>query len=187
MSRFRIEPLSASTWDAYARFMERHNGVSGGCWCTWFHTMHSEKTFTAENNRALKHELVLQNRAHAALVLDGDDAVAWCQYGSPAELPNIYHRKEYEATLDLTPDYRTTCLFVDKGMRRSGMSRIALDGAVELIAAAGGGVVEAYPHDNDGAKVSNLYSGTRALFESAGFAYIRPKGSRNCVMRRTVR
>ena len=30
------------------------------------------------------------------------------------ELPNIYHRKEYEETLDRLPDYRITCIFVDK-------------------------------------------------------------------------
>jgi hypothetical protein len=34
---YRIEPLSAQTWDAFADLAERHNGVWGGCWCTWFH------------------------------------------------------------------------------------------------------------------------------------------------------
>ena len=43
--------------NAFARLMERHNGVFGGCWCTWFHTFHAEKTFTAEGNRALKERL----------------------------------------------------------------------------------------------------------------------------------
>jgi hypothetical protein len=36
-----------------------------------------------------------EGRAHAALVFDGDEAVAWCQYGTPAELPNIKHRTQY--------------------------------------------------------------------------------------------
>ncbi len=47
-------------------------------------------------------------------------------------------------------------------------------------------MVEAYPHDNNGAKVSVLYNGTRRLFEQAGFTYVRPKGTRNCVMRTVV-
>ena len=33
---------------------------------------------------------------------------------------------------------------------------------------------------------SFLYNGTRTLFERAGFAYERPKGQKNCVMRRVV-
>ena len=124
----------------------------------------------------------------AALVLDGDLAVAWCQYGTTEELPNIYHRKQYEAETDQWPDYRITCFFVDRAYRRRGMSVVALDGALRLIAQEGGGVVEAYPEDNGGRKTSAsfLYNGTRSLFEQAGFSYVRPKGKKNCVMRRVV-
>jgi len=113
--------------------------------------------------------LVKEGRAHAALVFDGDEAVAWCQYGAPEELPNIHHRKEYEAALDTPPDYRITCIFVDKKHRRKGVTATALRGAVDLIAQSGGGVVEGYPHDTGGQKVSVLYNGTRSLYEQAGF------------------
>jgi hypothetical protein len=112
--------------------------------------------------------------------------VAWCQYGTPAELPNIYHRKEYDALLEQLPDYRITCMFVDKKYRRKGLTAIALQGALDLIERAGGGVVEGYPHDNEGRKVSVLYNGTRRHFERAGFTYVRPKGTRNCLMRREI-
>jgi GNAT superfamily N-acetyltransferase len=188
MSEYKIKPLGPDTWDAFADLAERHNGVWGGCWCTWFHTMYAEKEHTAEGNRALKERLVSEGRAHAALVFDGDVAVGWCEYGTPEELPNIYHRKEYEAGLDRLPDYRLTCFFVDKRYRRSGVAAVALRGALDLIAQAGGGVVEAYPHDIADQKVSAsfLYNGTRSLFERAGFSYGRPKGTKNCVMSKTV-
>ena len=187
VTRYVVKPLDPETWDAFARLVERHNGVFGGCWCTWFHTFHGEKTFTAEGNRALKRRLVDEDRAHAALVFDGDEAVAWAQYGPPEELPNIHHRKEYEAALDSPPDYRITCIFVDKKHRRNGVTEVALRGAVELIAKDGGGIVEGYPHDTtDGRKVSVLYNATRSLLERVGFSYVRPKGKRNCVMRRVV-
>jgi GNAT superfamily N-acetyltransferase len=141
-----------------------------------------------EGNRARKERLVNEGRAHAALVFDGDVAVAWCEYGTPQELPNIYHRKEYEAGLDKLPDYRLTCVFVDKNCRGKGVAGVALRGALHLIAQAGGGVVEAYPQDTDGQKVSAsfLYNGTRSLFEQAGFRYDRSKGRYHCVMSTTV-
>lgn len=66
------------------------------------------------------------------------------------------------------------------------MSALALRGVLDLIAQAGGGMVEGYPHDTDGQKVSVLYNGTRSHFERAGFTYVRPKGMRNCVMRTEV-
>ncbi len=190
MSDYIVKPLGPDTWDAFERLGQRHNGVWNGCWCTWFHTFYAdkEKERTPESNRALKERLVKEGRAHAALVFDGAEAVAWCQYGTPEELPNIYHRKEYEAGLDRLPDYRLTCFFVDKKYRREGMAGVALDGALQLIAQAGGGVVEAYPHDTDGQKVSAsfLYSVTRSLFEQAGFSYVRSKGKNNCVMRKVI-
>ena len=54
MSDYVVKTLDTNTWDAFARLVERHNGVFGGCWCTWFHTFHGEKTFTAEGNPGLE-------------------------------------------------------------------------------------------------------------------------------------
>jgi GNAT superfamily N-acetyltransferase len=189
MSEYTVKPLGPDTWDAFAQLAERHNGVWGGCWCTWFHPKCAEKGQSAEDSRLRKQRLVNVGRAHAALVFDGDMAVAWCQYGTPEELPNIYHRMEYEAGLDKLPDYRLTCFFVDKKYRRKGVAAVALRGALGLIAQAGGGLVEAYPQDTGGKKVSTsfLYNGTRSLFEQAGFDYDRPKGKNHCVMSKTVR
>ena len=194
MSAYVIKPLGPDTWDAFAALAERHQGCwsaihgscwaeGGGCWCMRFQRSCTEKR-PGEGNRDRKERLVNEGRAHAALVFDGDSAVAWCQFGPPAELPNIYHRKEYEAGLEKLPDYRLTCLFVDKSYRARGVAGVALRGALELIAQAGGGVVEAYPQDTDGLKVSPtlLYNGTRSLFEQAGFGFDRRKGRYHCVM-----
>jgi hypothetical protein len=189
VTAYTVRALGPDTWPAFAALAERNGGVWGGCWCTWFHTSFTEKKLAVESNRELKERLVHEGRAHAALVFDGDEAVAWCEYGPPVELPNIYHRKEYEAAGDPPPDYRLTCFFVTSKHRRKGTAAVALDGALALIGRAGGGVVEGYPHDTaDGRKVSAsfLYNGTRGLFEAAGFAYVRPKGKSNCVMRKVV-
>ena len=188
MGEYEIRALDASTWDAFARLAEKHNGMGfGGCWCTWFHSRVGRPE--GEKGRPWKERLVREGDAHAALVFDGDAAVAWCQYGSPDELPNIHHRKEYEATrTDEPPDYRITCIFVDRDYRRKGVAGVALRGALDLIAKAGGGVVEGYPQDTQGKKISAsfLYNTTRSLYEQTGFSYDRPKGKNHCVMRRTV-
>ena len=123
---FTVKALTPDTWDAFADLAERHNGVWNGCWCTWFITAYAEKDHTADGNRALKKRRVEEGTNHAALVFDGDRAVAWCEYGTPEELPNIYHRKEYEAGLTRLPDYRLTCFFVDKSYRRKGVAGVAL-------------------------------------------------------------
>jgi GNAT superfamily N-acetyltransferase len=191
MADFEIKPLTPATWDAFEALGRKHNGVWGGCWCTWFHPAFPERGQSAEGNRALKRRLVEEGRAHAALVFDSDDAdaaIGWCQYGTPEELPRIYHRKQYDREKDLDPDYRVTCFFIDRDHRRQGVSAAALRGALDLIARAGGGVVEGYPQQTDARKISAsfLYNGTRSLFEQAGFDLVRTKGRSHCVMRTTV-
>jgi GNAT superfamily N-acetyltransferase len=183
-----IVPLTPETWTMFDAMVARHNGIFGGCWCIWFHPDSDERGQGAEANRALKKRYVEQCAAHAALVVYGGEAVAWAEYGTPAELPNIHHRKQYDAEADLTPDYRVTCIFVDKRYRRRGLAEIALRGAVDLISQAGGGVVEGYPHVPGEKKMSSsfLYNGTRAMHERCGFEFVRPKGMKNTVMRRTV-
>jgi len=122
-------------------------------------------------------------------VFDGDSAVAWCEYWSPEELPRIYHRKEYEAGAQQLATWRITCFFIDRDHRRRGVAAVALRGALDLIAAAGGGRVEAFPHDTQGKKMSAsfLYNATRTVFEQAGFDYERPIGKSKCVMVKRVR
>jgi GNAT superfamily N-acetyltransferase len=192
MNEYVIKPLGPDTWDDFARLIERQGNASfgaPGCWCLWFHPDDAAREPDGENGRARKERLVKQGRAHAALVFDGDTAVGWCQYGSPVELPGIHHRKDYEAGLVTLPEYRLTCIFVDKAYRHRGVAAAALRGALDLIAKAGGGLVEGYPHDiPEGKKISNsfLYNLTRSVYEEAGFSYQRPKGKGNCVMTATI-
>lgn len=101
MSGVTIRALTPATFEDFAALPERNGGMFASCWCTKFHPDCVEKGHSAEANRALKQRLVAEGEAHAALVFDGDRAVAWAQYGSPEELPSIQHRKEYLATTGL--------------------------------------------------------------------------------------
>lgn len=182
-----VRALSPETWEAFDALVQRHNGIFGGCWCTWFHPEDPERGPGPEGSRESKRRCVDSGIAHAALVMAGEEAVAWAEYGTPAELPNIHHRKQYDAEKETDPDYRITCVFVDRRYRRQGLTETAIRGALDLIAQQGGGVVEAYPHDltHQTKKMSSsfLYNGTRRLYERLGFTYVRPKGLKNCVMR----
>ena len=103
------KPLTAKTWPAFARLVEKHNGIFGGCWCISFHLEPGEKRHGAEAYRAMKKALVREGRAHAALVFDGPNAVGWCQFGPTSELPNIRSKKAYDEGLRKLPDWRFTC------------------------------------------------------------------------------
>ena len=195
VSGYEIRPLDPDTWDAFVALCDRHGGGGfGGCYCTWFHrASHSApkadgRQPSAERTRLYKQDRVENGTAHAALVFDGETAVGWAQYGSVDELPGISHRKDVAAAGEDWAVWRITCVFVDRSYRRRGVARVAIDGALSLIAAAGGGAVESYPQDTAGRKISAsfLYNATRTVFEDAGFTYVCAKGKNHCIVRTTV-
>ncbi|MCB0253607.1 MAG: GNAT family N-acetyltransferase [Anaerolineae bacterium] len=188
MPEFVVKPLDANTWSDFARLVEKHNGVWGGCWCMAFHEEGVGRGRTAAQNRIDKECRVREGRAHAALVYDGEAAVGWCQFGPTDELPRIKHKRAYQAGLGELPDWRITCFFVDRGYRGQGVSSVALAGALDEIARLGGGTVESYPEDTEGRSVSKsfLYNGTVALFERHGFQRTRQLGKNHWVVTRLV-
>lgn len=184
-----VRALTPETFPAWLALAEKHNGVWGGCYCSYFHGDTAETVKAEYDGPTFKNRLVDEGVAHAALVFDGDQAIAWCEYGSPEELPGIYHRKQYDAGEENPAPWRITCFFVDRDHRRSGVAREALDGALELIARAGGGEVVSFPNELvPGKRTSSsfLHNGTRAMFEKAGFTFERHIGKSKTVMRITV-
>ncbi len=183
---YRVRPLDASTWGAFAELVERNNGIFGGCWCIGYHPECGQKGIS---HRAVKEDRVLTGRAHAALVLDEDGiAQGWCQYGSPEELPNIKHRREYDKDAPPRPGWRITCFYVDKKHRGQGIARAALEGALGQIGQAGGGRVEAISEVTAGRQAQGrfLFSATAELFEQYGFSRGRQVGKHAWIMSRQV-
>ena len=183
-----IKPLDATTWDAYARIVERNKGVWGGCWCMAFHEEGFGKERSAEKNRQNKERRVKNGTAHAALVFLGDTAVGWCQFGKPEELPRIKLKAEYNKKIETMPDWRITCFFVDKEHRKKGISEVALNGALKEIAKLGGGIVESYPEEDLGQKTSSafLYNSSIGIFDRNGFERIVKLGKNHWVVRKKV-
>lgn len=188
MTVFTVKPLDTTTWPDFARLVEAHDGVWGGCWCMGFHAKGQGWGKSADLNRSDKECLVRERHAHAALVFDGSDCVGWCQFGPPEKLPRIKNRKAYLATDPPIPDWRITCFFSGKGYRGKGVANIALDGALQEIAQLGGGRVEGYPEDTEGRKVSGsfLFNGALSMFEQQGFERTRLIGKHKWVVTRTV-
>lgn len=185
---YSIRPLTTETWEPYASLIDAHNGIFGGCWCLVFHA--GTKGGSYDDRRERKRAMVVAGQTHAALVFDGADCIGWAQYGPPDEVPEIRCRKAYEDGRDGAPDpdWRITCFFIAKGHRRQGVAAVALGGALDEIARAGGGTVEAYPEALTGQKTAAgfLWGGTLGLFERAGFEGIRKIGKNRWVVRREV-
>jgi len=183
---YTVRALDATTWDAFAELVERNGGVMGGCWCQNPHR--DPGLESPEAKRVAKRTRVLAGRAHAALVFDSDGlAQGWAQYGSPGELPGLSHRRAYEQDPPPPADWRIICIFTDKRHRRAGVARAAIAGAVDLIAHAGGGRVEAVSEAAEGRRsVPFIFSATVELFEQNGFQRLRQVGKHSWIIGRII-
>ena len=86
------------------------------------------------------------------------------------------------------PDWRITCFYVDKKHRGQGIARAALECALDQIAHAGGGLVEAIPERTTGREAPGrfLFSTTVELFEQSGFTRGRQVGKHAWIVSRRV-
>lgn len=183
---WQVVPLNAERWDLFAELVERNNGVYGGCWCIGYHPECGQRGI---DHREVKEARVRADAAHAALVLDeAGVAQGWCQFGSPEELSGIKHRRKYDEHPPEYPDWRITCIFVDKHHRKQGIARSALEGALGLIADAGGGLVEAISETTADrvAQGRFLFSATVELFEQYGFTRIRQVGKHAWIVQKRI-
>jgi GNAT superfamily N-acetyltransferase len=183
---YRIRPLDESTWPAFAALVERNNGIFGGCWCMGFHPQDAGPAATAPPKRDRKLARVRAGTAHAALVFDDDDCLGWAQFGPPAEVPRIKSRAAYEKGQAAAPDWRIACCYVGTGHRRQGVSAAALAGALDLIAALGGGTVEGYPETAGAVPAGFLFNGALSTYEKLGFSRDRMIGKHRWVVTRNV-
>lgn len=182
---YTIKPLDLSTWGAFAELVERNNGIYGGCWCI---VHHPEYRPGISDPRTLKEQLVRAGHAHAALVFDEHGvAQGWCQYGLRDEL-TLRHVQAYKKELPPPARWRINCIFVDKSYRGQGVARAGLEGALALISAAGGGLVEAISETVTGREAQGrfLFSATVELFEQYGFQRRRQVGKHAWIVSRDI-
>lgn len=196
-TNYEVKELTSTTWPDFQKFFAKHNGVQGGCWCTFYH--HAEGRLLRQTldrkdaialNRREKKALVEHDRTHGILVYAGDQAVGWCQYGPKEELPRIDAGNNYRR-LDLSDDqgkklWRLTCFFVDRDFRKKGVAGVALRAALKSISSQGGGIVEAYPPTSKEGGSWALWFGTVAMFEREGFKAHAKLGEKHLLMRKTV-
>lgn len=186
---YTTKPLTAETWTDFADLVEAHNGVWGGCWCMGFHPEGVGRGHTATGNRDAKRAHTMAGTVHQILVYTHDECVGWCQYGTPAELPNINNKKKYDVAAEDPPTWRIGCIFTAGKHRGQGVARAAVNAALDAIARAGGGIVEAYPEqtaERPPQRGAYLHTGPEALYEQFGFVRDRKIAKWRWVMRAEV-
>ena len=184
-----VRPASADAWSDVKRVMQTP-GDPEACWCQVFRVPREEwDARPVEDNRADLRSLVETGLRPGLVAYDGKDAVGWC---SVAPLEHFVRLADSPFIAAARPAddpvagrWAVTCFVVREEARGSGMVETLLDAAVGFAREQGATSVEGYPLDVEAAEhvtPDELFGGTVAAFEQAGFHRLAPLGPQRAVM-----
>lgn len=159
----------ATDFDDVATMVGPKRADANVCWCLSYRLPSKENRSLAGPERGERVRRLLEAGPIGVLAFDGDEVVGWAAVAPRADTSFATSRKIPH--VDDRPAWSVWCIKVRPGYRKSGISHVLLQGAVDYARDAGAEVIEGYPVDNDGERVDQTmaYVGTRRLFEQAGF------------------
>ena len=180
----QFSPVTKKRWnDLETLFGER--GACGGCWCMFWRL--SRKTFESQkgagNRKAMK-ALIESGVVPGILGFCGGRPVAWCSVAPRNQFPAL-ERSRILKPVDELPVWSISCLFVNKHLRRQGLSTRMIKAAVDHVAKEGGTVVEAYPVEPRKDKMADafVWTGLASAYTQVGFKECARRSETRPIMR----
>jgi ribosomal protein S18 acetylase RimI-like enzyme len=168
-----VRPLTPARFDDLASLFSQ-GGDPKWCWCMYFRVRGLDwSNATPDRNRNGLQELARRRPAPGLVAYRGGNAVGWVSLGPRESYERLEH-SQVLAPVDDTPVWSIVCFVVAPTARRAGVASALLDAAVAHARAEGARVLEAYPLDTAGGRVSSAsaYHGTLTMFQRAGFQVV---------------
>ncbi|MGH8251778.1 MAG: GNAT family N-acetyltransferase [Steroidobacteraceae bacterium] len=171
-TRLTVRDLSPALWPALEKLFGPR-GACGGCWCMYWRLEKGERWDELKGAKAKLRfkKLVLAGKAHGALAFAGDEPVGWCAYDRRLDYPKLARARTL-ACVDADRVWSVSCFFIKPGWRDRGVATALLRHAVKSLKRRRAEIAEGYPvRLAKGQRFPNAFAwtGTRTLFESAGF------------------
>lgn len=183
--------LTTKTWNDFEELFKRHNGVRGGCWCTFYLCKSKQFNDMSYEERRTYHKSLIDSGKSTGIIIYLDkEPVGWCQVARTELIHRFDTGRDYSklAIQDSEkPNWRISCLFTDKNHRKKGIAKFAAKKAIELIANEGGGVVEVFPFDLSYKGITGIqHNGSVELYQRLGFREVTRLGKNTIMMRKRV-
>ena len=192
-----IRPLTAERLPDVAALFNQ-GGDPKWCWCAYYRLRGVDfSAGSARRNRGVLEgavESTVADGRNPGLVAYRDgEAVGWVSVGPRDDYERLQHSKVL-AQVDDKPVWSIVCFVVARTARGQGIATAMLDAAVDYAREHGATLLEAYPIETDGERVSSAraYKGTLGMFERAGFDVVERRRANAAsasrpIVRRSVR
>jgi GNAT superfamily N-acetyltransferase len=179
--RVATYPATSDRFQDVATILAPRKPDTPACWCLYYRlsSADSGRLTPRERPRYLAHLCARDVAPGILAYVDGDPA-GWCAVGPRSDFARLRTSRTIP-TIDDAPAWSVVCFVVRAAHRRKGVAHALLEGAVAYAASRGATVVEGYPVDTEGARISGsfVYVGTVALFERAGFTRVIQTSARS--------
>lgn len=171
---FKVEPVTKANYDLFVKlFGER--GACGNCWCMYYRLGNVEFNSGKQDdgNKNSMREIIMAGKPVGLLGLLGGEPVAWCALAPRNHFARLA-RSRVHKRIDDKPVWSIPCLFIHKKYRRSGISSLLLNGAIDYAKKEGIGIIEAYPVIPKGRTLPDSFAwyGLYKTFEKSGFRIV---------------
>lgn len=159
----------ATSFDDVATMVGPKSPDANVCWCLSYRVPSKVNLSLQRKARGEKVRELMAEGPPGVLAYDDDTVAGWAAVHPRRDTSFATNRKIPH--MDDVDVWSLWCIRVRPGFRGRGIAHHLVEGAVEFARSSGAPAIEAYPVDNEGAKVdlTMAYVGTRALFEKAGF------------------
>ncbi len=180
MLHLEFRPVTPERVSDLLRFSEQH-GKFRYCSCMrWRMTSTEFSRSTKESRAAALEGLVRQGTPVGVLAYLDGEPVGWCSV-APRESYRALERRRDLPRLDDATVWSVVCFFVDRHVRRAGVTLGLLRAAVEYARSQGAEVIEGYPVE-PGPRLYT-YMGSPSTFRAAGFRDVTVPGQARQIMR----
>ncbi len=175
-----VQPATLDRFDDVAAILGPAEGKPHGCWCLYYRLSSGEFNRVQGEERPVHvRDLCAGDQAPGVIAYRGSEPVGWCAFGPWSDMGRL-QRSRTIPRIDERPRWSIVCFVVRAGYRRQGVAAALLEGAIEYATASGVDLLEAYPAETEGGRISAslAYVGTTSMFERAGFQRIQETSSR---------
>jgi GNAT superfamily N-acetyltransferase len=112
------------------------------------------------------------------------EPIGWCSI-APRETFPVLDRSPVLKRVDDQPVWSIVCFYINRKYRRSGLTRLLIEAAIDYSRSQGATIVEAYPVDPDKSRFDSgaAFTGLTDTFRSAGFEEVARRSKRRPILR----
>jgi GNAT superfamily N-acetyltransferase len=179
-----FKPVTIGQWPDLQKLFGP-NGADGGCWCMWWRIKRSEfDRNRGEANRRAMEAIIRGGEVPGLLAYLEQEPIGWCSI-APREAFPVLDRSPVLKRVDDRPVWSIVCFYIAPDYRRSGLTRLLIQAAVDYAGSRGATTVEAYPVDPETSKVDPgmAFTGLIDTFRKAGFREVARRSKRRAILR----